>query len=206
VISRWMKWLAAPALGLILASCGTSTQMMERWQEPTYQPIQASKVVVIGIGENARRVSIFEDIMGQKFASRKIDVVKGTSILPRDSVDIETFKMIIHDTGAQLVITARLVGIENETSYVPGTTSYVPAPSYYGMYGYYYSSYATMSTPGYYTSYKVYKVESNVYDVKQEKLVWSGESHTTDPQNAEDGIDSFGNTLIDELLRAKMIK
>jgi hypothetical protein len=74
------------------------------------------------------------------------------------------------------------------------------------MYGYYYSSYAVMSTPGYYTSYKVYKVESNVYDVQQEKLVWSGESHTTDPQNAEDGIDSFGNTLIDALIREKYIK
>jgi len=206
VISRWVKRLLAPALGLVLASCGTSTEMMEQWKEPTYQPIAATKVVVIGIGENARRVAIFEDIMGQKFASRKIDVVKGGAILPRDSVDIETFKKIIHDTGAQLVITSRLVGIEDETSYVPGSTSYVPAPSYYGMYGYYYSSYSVMSTPGYYTTYKVYKVESNVYDVKQEKLVWSGESHTTDPQNSEDGINSFGDTLIDALLRGKFIQ
>ena len=205
-MSRGMKWAAVAALGMVLASCGTSTQMMERWQEPSYKPIEATKVVVIGIGENARRVAIFEDIMGQKFASRKIDVVKGNTILPRDSMEIEAFKKVIHGTGAQLVVTARLVGVENETSYVPGTTSYVPAPSYYGMYGYYYSSYAVMSTPGYYTSYKVYRVESNVYDVAQEKLVWSGESATTDPQNMEDGADSFGNTLIDELLRAKMIK
>lgn len=204
-MQRWLTRALIPAVGLLLASCGTSTQMMERWMEPSYKPIQAQKVVIIGIGENSRRVSIFEDIMGQKFASRKIDVVKGSSILPRDSVDIETFKKIIHQTGAQLVITARLVGVENETAYVPGTTSYVPAPSYYGMYGYYYSSYAVMSTPGYYTSYKVFKVESNVYDVQQEKLVWSGESHTTDPQNMEDGVDSFGNTLIDQLTQAKII-
>jgi len=203
---RWVGLSLIPVLGLLLASCGTSTQMMERWMEPTYQPLQASKVVVIGVGENTRRVSIFEDIMGQKLASRKIDVVKGSAILPRDSVDIETFKKIVHSTGAQLVIVSRLLGVENETSYVPGTTSYVPAPSYYGMYGYYYSSYAVMSTPGYYTSYKVYKVESNVYDVQLEKLVWSGESHTTDPQNMQDGVDSFSNTLIDELTRAKIIK
>lgn len=198
--------LLAAGLGLFLASCGTSTQMMEQWKEPSYQPMSASKVVVIGIGENSRRVAIFEDIMGQKFASRKIDVVKGTSILPKDSIDIESFKKIVHGTGAQLVVVSRLVGVEDETSYVPGSTSYVPAPSYYGMYGYYYSSYSVMSTPGYYTSYKVYKVESNVYDVAQEKLVWSGESHTTDPQNSEDGINSFGDTLIDALLRGKFIK
>lgn len=204
--SRWVNRLLAPALGLILASCGTSTQMMEQWREPSYQPIAASKVVVIGVGENSRRVAIFEDIMGQKFASRKIDVIKGGAILPRDSMQIEEFKKLIHGTGAQLVIVTRLLGVENETSYVPGSTSYVPAPSYYGMYGYYYSSYAVMSTPGYYTSYKVYRVESNVYDVAQEKLVWSGESHTTDPQNLQDGVDSFGNTLIDALLREKMIK
>jgi hypothetical protein len=52
----------------------------------------------------------------------------------------------------------------------------------------------------------VYRVESNVYDVAQEKLVWSGESQTTDPQNAEDGINSFGDTLLDQLLRAKFIQ
>ena len=203
---RWMRWAALPALGLLAASCGTSTQMMESWREPSYHPAPVSKVILIGIGENERRVKSFEDLMGRHFSARKLSVVPGSSVMPKDSVDLETMKQLVANTGAELAVTCRLVGIEKETQYVPGTTHYVPGPGYYGMYPYYYSSYAVVHDPGYVTQYKVYKVESNVYDIATAKLVWSGLSNTTDPVHFEDGVNSRGVTLINELVRAKIIK
>lgn len=60
------------------------------------------------------------------------------------------------------------------------------------MYSYYSSSYAMVSDPGYYATYKIYKVENNVCDVSTAKLIWTGHSETTDPVNPEDGINSLG--------------
>jgi len=203
---RRTRWALLPALALLAASCGTSTQMTESWREPSYQPQPVSKVMVIGIGENPLRVKVFEDIMGQKFAARKLAVVQGSSVIPKDSVDMETLKQLVRDTGSDLAVTSRLLGVDKETQYVPGSTYYVPGPSYYGMYSYYSSSYAMVHDPGYITTYKVYKVESNVYDVRTAKLIWTGHSETTDPVNPEDGINSLGTAVINELVRMKIIK
>jgi hypothetical protein len=54
-----------------------------------------------------------------------------------------------------------------------------PAPYYGGWYGYYNMGYTYMSSPGYTTTDQVYKIESNLYDVTGDKLVWSGLTETT---------------------------
>jgi hypothetical protein len=205
-MKSWTRWALLPALAMIAASCGTSTEIAERWKEPTYHGAPADKVVIIGIGENSRRVKIFEDLMSQHFKARKITSIQGSSVITGDVASEDAMKTAVQGTGAQLAITCRLVGVDKETSYVPGSTAYVPAPYYYGYYPYYHTSYAVVSDPGYYTTYKVYQVESNVYDVQTSKLVWSGLSHTTDPANMEDGVNSLGEALIGELVREKIIK
>lgn len=205
-MKRWIALVLAPAIGLLAASCGTSTQMAEVWQEPSYKPQPVHKVMIIGVGENTRRIKIFEDIMASHFEARKLQVVKGSSVLPADSIDIASFKKIVQGTGADIATVSRLVGMDTETSYVPGTSYYTPAAGYYGFYPYYYSSYSVVNEPGYITQYKIYKVETNVYDVRAEKLIWSGLSHTTDPANMEDGVNSMASVVVESLAKSKIIK
>ena len=203
---RWTRRALVPAIAVLVVSCGTSTEMVESWREPEFKPKPVKKVLIVGIGENELRVKVFEDIMSQKFAARKLDVLRGLDVIPRSVENMDAVKEAVRASGADLAITSRFLGMEKETQYVPGSSYYVPGPTYYGMYSYYPSAYAVASDPGYFTTYKVYKIESNVYDVKTEKLIWSGQSHTTDPVNPEDGINSFGNTLVGELVRFKIIK
>ena len=148
-MSRGMRWAGLLALALLAGACGTSTEMIESWREPSYHPTpMATKVLLVGIGENDRRVKVFEDVMGQHFKARKLNVSPGSTVIPRDSMSMDAFKQLVIGTGADLMVTCRLVGIEQETSYVPGTTSYAPGPGYYGMYPYYYSSYSMVHDPG----------------------------------------------------------
>jgi DNA-nicking Smr family endonuclease len=75
----------------------------------------------------------------------------------------------------------RLADVEKETSYVPGTTT-----GYYGGYGRYYGYGAGMySSPGYYTTDKNYFVETMVYSVNPNKLLWSGTTKTVNPSKME---------------------
>ena len=203
---RWTRRALVPAIAVVAVSCGTSTQMVESWREPDFKPHVYNKVLIIGIGENELRVKVFEEIMSQKMAARKVDVLRGLNVIPRTADNMDAVKEAVRASGSDLAITCRFLGMEKETQYVPGSSYYVPGPTYYGMYSYYPSAYAVASDPGYFTTYKVYKIESNVYDVKTEKLIWSGRSETTDPINPEDGINSFGTTLIGELIKFKIIK
>lgn len=192
-------------LGLLLSSCGGSTKLVETWAEPTYQPKPAPKVMVVGLGENQRRATAFEDIFAGYFTARKIETLKGTALQATNVPDVEAFKKIVHDSGADLCVIAKLVDITDETVYHPGTTSYVPMTGYYGMGYYYQSSYVMVNDPGYISTSKVYKVETNVYDVATEKLIWSGLSQTTDPADFTDGVNSFAAVVVGDLVVRKIV-
>jgi hypothetical protein len=204
-VKRLMTASSVLLLGLFLASCGGSTQLVETWAEPTYKPKPTPKVMVVALGENERRVKSFEDIFGSYFVARKIEMLKGNELKATNVPDVEAFKKIVHDSGADLCVITKLVDITDETVYHPGTTSYVPVTGYYGMGYYYQSSYAMVNDPGYISTSKVYKIETNVYDVATEKLIWSGLSETTDPADFEDGVNSFAAVVVGDLVTRKIV-
>jgi hypothetical protein len=54
-------------------------------------------------------------------------------------------------------------------------------------------------SPGYYTTDKTYYLESNLYDVATEKLLWSVQSETINPGKAEEVAQDYTNMLLDAL-------
>ena len=40
-------------------------------------------------------------------------------------------------------------------------------------------------TPGYFTTTKIYTIESNVYSIKDDKIIWSGLTETTNPDGVK---------------------
>ena len=48
-------------------------------------------------------------------------------------------------------------------------------------------------------------LETNLYAVDGEKLVWSGKTETFNPSNTNSLIDELAKTIIGELAKAKLI-
>ena len=202
---QWTTAIVIALIGVVMVSCGGTTKLSEIWADPTYTGTPASKVMVVGIGESPRRVISFEDVMARQFATRKIEVIKGSSLMASDAKDVEAFKTIVRGSGAELVTITRLVDVNTETIVHPGTTAYVPVGGYYGMGPYWTSSYMAVNDPGYISESKIYKVETNVYDVKSEKLIWSGLSETTDPTDFQEAINSIALVVVGDLVQKKMV-
>jgi hypothetical protein len=71
--------------------------------------------------------------------------------------------------------------VKEETRYVPGSaTSYSPY-GYGGYYGHYGGGMAYNYSPGYYTTDKIIYLETNLYNLATDELVWSAQSKTTNP-------------------------
>jgi hypothetical protein len=191
-------------LAMVAVSCAAPTRLAESWIDPAYTPKPVAKVMVVGLGESQRRVTVFEDAMGRQFEARKVQVIKGQP-LTKTAGDVEAFKAMVKESGAELVSISRLVDIADEQIYHPGGTAYVPMTGYYGMGPYYRSAYVTVSDPGYVTTSKVYKVETNVYDVATEKLVWSGLSETTDPDKFEEAVVEIAVVVVQDLVARKIL-
>lgn len=172
-------------LAVFVAACSPSTKIEKTWRDPgtTINSGSYNKVLVAALLKNETTRRIVEDQLVQKlngkgvasynyYTEKEVTEEKATNF--RDKLAAEGFD------GA---VVMRLVDIEKETNWVPNAPNF---PPYYGRFGrYYYNSWNSFYNPGYYTTDKIYNVETNVYSIKQDKLIWSGLTSTVNPSKAE---------------------
>ena len=106
----------------------------------------------------------------------------------------------IRSDGFDGAVTMRLVDIDKEKIYTPGYGAPYPF-SYRNFSGYYYRSWSFLSTPGYYTTTKTNTIETNVYSIKEDRIIWSGLTETTNV----DGVKAMTEEVVKVVYR-KMVK
>lgn len=110
--------------------------------------------------------------------------------------------------GVDGIILMRLTDVEKSTDYVQGNTYYGGwgyGGGYYGGYGGWGYGGAMYSTPGYYEENKTYYVETNIYDVKSNKLLWSGTTSTLNPTKINEALDEIILAVKTELTNKGLI-
>src|SRR5262245_65623497 len=91
--------------------------------------------------KDERNQYTWENVFSEALKKENVQPLAGSQYLPKGSMaDETTLKQDIKDSGANLVAVTRLVSVDKQQEYVPGSTYYTPAPGYYGMYGYYAST------------------------------------------------------------------
>jgi hypothetical protein len=207
VMNRSRSVLAVLALSLAASSCGTSSTLTQRWSDETYTGQPGQKMMVIALTPAERNMLIWEGAFSSALQSSGVTPIAGSKFIPHGTkVEEAALKQTIRESGANLVAVTRVLAVDKEQEYVPGSSYYTPAPGYYGMYGYYHSSYAFVSSPGYIQENTIVKLETNVYDVGTEKLVWSGVSETLNPETAQDVANSVAMMLVDDMRKSKVIR
>lgn len=179
-------------------SCGPSTKIVKSWREPNVSlkkdaPPNKTLVIALVKDEGSRRIiedKLVKDIGTNASASYVIftaDMIK--------TLTAENFSAKLKEQQFNYVLLMRLADFEKETSYVPGTTT-----GYYGGYGRYYGYGAGMYTsPGYYTTDKNYFVETAVYSVEPDKLLWTGTTKTVNPTKLEKIITEISDVVAQKM-------
>jgi len=192
--------LAIFSLVIMLAGCGPSTKIEKSWTEPSLAtaPIKPfNKALVVGLlkDESTRRIA--EDKMVAAMHSKGVQSY--TYLQPGDSKDnTDEITARLKKDGFDGVVIMRLADMEKSMSYVPGTT-------YGGWGGYYRYGYGMYGSPGYYTEDKTYYVETNVYSLADDKLLWSGMTSTLNPGKTSKMIDDVINTIKNKMTEEKLI-
>jgi hypothetical protein len=60
--------------------------------------------------------------------------------------------------------------------------------------------------PGYYTTHEVYTLETSLYDVKSEQLVWTARTRTFSPESIDDAIAELTKLLIKDMTEKGLLK
>lgn len=190
-------------LGLSLLIACSSTQIVSSWKEPgtTISANQIDKIVFIALVKNEPNRKVVEDKLaslanGKGLASYTF--IQGSELSDSDKTAIT---QRLKAEGADLVVIMRLLDVEEETRFVPssGMNAYGGAPGYMGYWAVYSHAAPMYYSPGYYTTDKKYWVETKVYSVDQEKLLWSGTTASMNPSEIESTTQEIVEAVIDKM-------
>jgi hypothetical protein len=166
--------LAIALIALVISAC--ATRPIAEWQDESFSgPI--NNLLIIGVSDQETSRRLFEDTFVKELAAHKVKAISSYRLMPIDQVvSRETVEAAIEGQTVDLVLVTRLLGVEEVQAYHP--PSYYP---YNRSYSSYYSHGMQYSGAGYYDSYEVLTLESNLYDTATQQLVWSMQSENFDP-------------------------
>jgi hypothetical protein len=207
------KTLSLLFFALLLYGCSPTQKITGSWVNREALPKGPYKsIYIVVISQDNEANKIVEDLMAKRIKSRGPIAVKSSDFFP---LNISSNKRVSKDqmddaikkSGCDAVFTIALLDVRTEHHYTPGTV-YAPAGygfygSYYGYYNYYYPQ---VYSPGYYTSEKVYYLESNFYDLASDKLIWSVQSETYEPSGLKSWFQGYSYMLINHLKKEGLIK
>ena len=181
-----------------LAACATTTYSSS-WRAPDAQPIGSlagQKVVAVVVSKEAAVRRSGEDALASALTARGAQGVASYTLVGDDIVrDEPRARAAIEASGAIGVVVMRPVAKDKEISSTPSTMYMGPSygPYWGGYYGYGWGgAWGGVVDPGIRTD-TIVTVETLVYSLKQNKLLWAGQSKTTNPSK----VDAFVRELAD---------
>jgi len=198
------RFLAVAAVAILASAC-ESSPWVSTWKAADAQPVHVTgeKVVaVVMINDRSTRRTA-EDTLAAEITKRGAQGVAMYTLQDDDakpSAEAAT-RAAVEKAGAAGIVVMRPVRRDKDVTVTPVTTYSPMYGSYWG--GYYGYGWGSPWMAGPVTMGNdvriddVVYVETLVYSLKQNKLVWSGQSKTTNPPN----IDRFVKLLADEVSR-----
>jgi len=158
-------------------------------------PNPQNKVMVIALVKDETSRRVIEDELVKRIKTPAVASYQFLTTEMIKAASDEALNNMITKENFTHILLMRLADIEKETSYVPGTTT-----GYYGGYGMYYGyGAARYSTPGYYTTDKNYFIETTIYSVSPNKLLWTGTTKTVNPSKVEKAVNEIANVVVAQM-------
>lgn len=182
---------------LALAGCSATRPVVSEWSHPGYSSASFKRIMVGGVDRKTSIRRIFEDEFVAQLRSAGIDALPSYRHIPEDEkIEEAKIKQAAQQAGADAVILARAVSIEQKTDYGP---SYYPVPVF-GIFG----SHGGAMWSGPYGApsphrYDVYTSETTLYDLSKNELVWTATVKTAEPDNTNTATKRYVEAIIKAL-------
>ena len=208
-----MKKLSLAIAFLLAASslaAAKSTKLVASWKNPQYSGPRFHRILVLGMSAKPGVRADFEDALSKLLTGPGVEAIPGNTILLRPegtTLDLNYLKSQVQSFKIDAVIVSRLVKVDKNTTFIPGSAYVVPYPYYRSFYGYYGAVYPVVYSPDYLREDTTVRVETNVYAVTsgEGELVWTGVSDTFNPRSADKVIEALSKLLVKELQKQSIL-
>lgn len=199
---------------LLLNSGCSSANLKGSWVNTDYKEYTPKKVLVMGITKNLTARKIFEEELSKELSLRGIVSGKGYDIFPlsftgsqQSEVQIQREIDTILGLGYDSVLITAVKGVDEKVTY---DRNYGATYYHHGRFRRYYYVYQDIYyTPYYYEKYKVYHIESSLFDLKAElqktSLVWTASFDLVDPHYIESSVEGYIKEVLKNLEKEGLV-
>jgi hypothetical protein len=196
------KCVIIVAAAVALSACA-SAGFVSSWKAPDAAPLElrGSKVAAVVMMSNEASRRAAEDRLASEITARGAQGIAMYTIFPDAKPGNEAAaRAALEQAGVSGAVVMRPVAVEKEVSMTPTVYS---DPMHRGLWGGYYSQgWGAAWGPvggGELVTDTIVVVETLVYSLRQNKLVWGGQSRTTNPKNVDQLVRKLAGAAAKEL-------
>jgi len=191
-------------IAIFLVACSSSNKISNSWKNPeaTQESAKFQTVAVFAMVKNPdTRMDVEEALASQR--PNTIAVPSYKMITNEELADLNTVKQKLNERGMEgaLILSVKKI---DETTHYPSSVYYPPGmyPSaYYSFGGYYNYAWNYMYDPYAYSSTNVYvDLEILIYSIKNDQLIWYGESTSVNPAGIQQTISELAVSVKNQLI------
>jgi len=198
-----VKWFGCLfSFAVLFISCAGTELTQNKIDETAYKGKPVSDILIIAITGNEHNRRSFEKKFVARLKSVGVDAISSEEAIPMPAnleLKKETILNAVNQYENDAVIITHLIGKEKKDVYTRGGSPHG------GYYGYYRSRYSYAHDPGYSSTSTAVRLETNLYEVKTEKLIWSGKSDSWSRDSKDQIINDVIKAVINDLQKNGLI-
>jgi len=194
--------------GVLLASC-SSTRVVSSWRDETVPGGTYRKPLVLAIANKQLIRAKLEDELVRELRAIGVDAQQSYREFPDiKEATPDRIKERLPELDSDCALVTHLADVRTETVYMPA--SYYPSgsysvPAHYDRFASYYAhSYNAVHSPAYSYESRIYALETNLYDARNEKLVWTAAIETEDPDSLDSAISEIVKVVMKNIRQSRL--
>ena len=189
---KWVGYLFSFAF-LIISCAGT--ELTQKQVDDAYKGKPVSDILVIAVTGNEHNRRSYEKKFVAHLKSAGADAIASEEVMPMPAdlkLKTETILDAVNQYKNDAVIITQLIGKEDKEVYTRGPATRI---------GFFYYS----RDPAYSSTSTTVRLETNLYDAKTGKLIWSGKSKTLSNDSTDQIMNEIIQAVINNLKTDKLI-
>lgn len=197
---------------LILVGC-SSTKLTESSKNSSYINYQPKKVLVLGVTSNDEARDIFERGIKYALNKRNIQACEGSNVLNPEFTNLKQAETAVEkevgklaELGFDAILIAAVKGYEEKIPFKGNIFS--NENNLQGFENYYFLNQDIYQDTGYYDKYKVFHIETSLYNIKsknEKSLVWIAFYDVVNPQKIKTTIKQCNSAILKALEKDDII-
>ena len=179
--------------GALLFACSCqSTRIADVWVSKEPHPGKFKRLMIVALAQTPGLRAQYENNFADKLANAHVLAVASINLVPDvKAIDRKTVEAWSVEYGLDAVVVTRVVNVERKTKYVP------PVYTMGGWYG----GWAVASSPGQVVENTTISLETDLFDAKSEKLIYSAVTKTFDPSSRTKAVHAVIDALVEDMTK-----